>query len=122
MANSGFSGDEKGRLTRLEKVVYGNGRPGLVDLFSEHRSEFQTFRTVWENREDDKKIYDDRQSRRLNTLLGVAGVLIALASAIIALLLYEHETHHALFHPPALYQSNQSAQAQAVGWFHVKPR
>lgn len=58
--------------------------------------------------------YDDRQSRRLNTLLAVAGVLIALCAAIISLLLYEHETQKAEFHPAAI--------VHRVGATYVQPR
>lgn len=79
------------RVNALERAVFGDGRSGLA-------AEFKSFTAVWEAREEDKKIYDDRQQRRVTTLLAVVGVLIALASAIIALLLYEHETHTSLLH------------------------
>lgn len=98
-----FSGNERERLSRLERVIFGNGRPGLVDKLSEHISDFHAFETKWDARQEDKKIYDDRQSRRVNTMLVAAGVIIALGSSIIALLLYEHEANqHSMLKMPSI--------------------
>ena len=94
---SQFNADE--RIRNLERTLNGDGiNPGLS-------GQFQSFIAVWKSREEDKKIYDDRQARRINVLLTVAGVLIALAACIISLLLYEHEVHHSLLQPPAIMRS-----------------
>jgi urease accessory protein UreH len=90
---------------RLERTIYGNGRPGLVDKLNEHTSDFHAFESKWDARQEDKKIYDDRQSRRVNTMLVAAGVIIALGSAIISLLLYEHESSRAQLKLPSISSS-----------------
>lgn len=105
---SQFNADE--RIRNLERTLHGDGiNPGLA-------SQFQSFTAVWKSREEDKKVYDDRQARRINVLLTVAAVLIALAGCIISLLLYEHEVHQSVLAPHAIH-ANQKVAANAL-----KPR
>jgi hypothetical protein len=78
---------EESRILTLEnkmddvmRILKGNGRPGLIDQVNDHVRQFTNFFAVYTSREEDKKIYDDRQSRKMTILIALGMLIIALLS------------------------------------------
>lgn len=98
-------GDLEKDMQYVLRVLDGrNNEPGLIRQVADHISEFRLWTSNWKQREEDKKLYDDRQEKRsenaaakLNLIIGVVTVFATLALALMAILTYEHETKHTLF-------------------------
>jgi hypothetical protein len=100
----------EGKMERVLRLLEGNGKPGLLKEFESHKSAFGEFMAVWQSRERDKGIFDERQERarieqtktfngRMNILIGVAGLILALVMAVIGVLSYERASGHAILSP-----------------------
>ncbi len=114
--------------TKMDDVMYilkGNGKPGLVDDFRRHREEVLEFMRTWTQREDDKKIYDDRQERRAKeesalqekrsrSIMGWVKFVALLVGTILAVLTFlgfshEHKSD-SLFQHSEVFDSAQIEQ------------
>ena len=100
-------------MERVLKILEGNGKPGLLREFADHKGIIERFMAVWESREKDKMIFDDRQSKKQTAIIAVVSVFIALAMLIIAVLGYEHAVGHAIL-TPIQHQSGEIYNAQVL--------
>lgn len=86
------------KVARIESIL--DGRPGEKGL----KQAFTDFFSAYRQREEDKRIYDDRQERKLdrqaqkqNLMIGILTVVGLIGSLLIGILTYEHEMHKAFF-------------------------
>jgi hypothetical protein len=100
----------EGKMERILKILDDNGQPGLVSKFNRHQNAFERFMAVWEAREHDKCLFDDRQERerieesksfhsRMNILIGLAGLILAMVTCVVCVLSYERAVGHAIMFP-----------------------
>jgi hypothetical protein len=98
------------KMQDILKLLHGNGQPGLISKVNNHQGAFNEFIAAWKQRVEDEKIYDDRAEReryeqkktfnaRMNILIGIAGIILALVTCVVCVLSYERATGHAILSP-----------------------
>jgi hypothetical protein len=86
----------EGKMKDIVYELYGNGKPGLVKNLADHMHAMDVRWSNWDQREQDKMKYDDRQEKRAKKQLAWIVALTGIATLLVTLLLYEHETHSTL--------------------------
>ena len=92
------------RLTKLENTVRslrdtldgdGRSRLGLVDNFAAHKNSMERKWTVWETRDEQKKIYEGRLEKKTNLIIALGLFLLALMTLILTVVWHYGGTHQA---------------------------
>ena len=98
------------KMQEVLKLLYGNGKPGLIKELADHKTEFRDFFVVWKAREQDKMKYDDEQKEdrieqrkqfnsRLNIVIGIGGLIFIMVATVVAVMTYERASGHAILSP-----------------------
>ena len=100
------------KVDMLMKAIYGNGQPGLVDEFKDHKGFVRSFYDRWDQREKDKMKYDDEQKWRTTTLISLAVLILGLLAFFGIRAQINHTAFVSVDTPSALAQnSTQNAGA-----------
>ena len=79
-------GDWESRLKRLELILDGNGRPGLVEDFRDFVSRWEERETIKERADKEREKEQDRREKKFNRTVAIIGVLLT-ALGVIAVFL-----------------------------------
>ena len=72
----------------LAYLIKGNGKPGLMEDFRNHRTEVVQFMKSWAQREEDKMVYDDRAEKRSKSIRNRITIVALLATLILGILTF----------------------------------